>query len=255
MDKLIIRYIISSSRINKEGKTSLGCRITYIKQRKQFSTGLFVNPQYWNSKKQKVLDNTEQSDYLNKQLSLIKTKINRAFLLLQVQEQSFDVGAIYRLFKGEKPVKDYNVIEYFERFLERLKTLIDVEIQLSTWYKFFYIKNSLKSFIKWQFKTNDIPLKRLTLQFLLDFDYYLKVEKKHSQITINKCIQRFRRPIKIAISEGYLDRDPFMLYKSKSIKTQVVFLSSDELKDLEEFKFSQYRLEQVKDWFILPVVH
>jgi integrase/recombinase XerD len=46
-----------------------------------------------------------------------------------------------------------------------------------------------------------------------------------------------------------------MLYKSKSIKTQVVFLSSDELKDLEEFKFSQYRLEQVKDWFILPVVH
>jgi len=41
-----------------------------------------------------------------------------------------------------------------------------------------------------------------------------------------------------------------MLYKSKSIKTQVVFLSSDELKDLEEFKFSQYRLEQVKDCFI-----
>jgi len=104
--KLNILFIINKQKINSKGLCVLMCRITYNKYRKSFSSGLFVNPEYWNSKKQKVLENTEQSDYLNKQLSLIKTKINKVFLLLQVQEQSFDVGAIYRLFKGEKPVKD-----------------------------------------------------------------------------------------------------------------------------------------------------
>jgi integrase/recombinase XerD len=248
--KITILYLLNKNKINKMDKCPIRCRITYNNTRKEFATGLFVNPEYWNSKKQKVLDNTEQSDYLNKQLSLIKTKINKVFLLLQVQEQSFDVEAIYRLFKGEKTVKDYNVIEYFERFLERLKTLIDVEIQLSTWYKFFYIKNSLKSFIKWQFKTSDIPLKNLKPQFLVDLDYYLKVIRNKKQITINKEIQRFRKSIKFALAEGYLDRDPFMLYKSKRVKSDVIFLTTEELKRLEAFKFSQLRLQLVKDWFI-----
>jgi hypothetical protein len=47
--------------------------------------------------------------------------------------------------------------------------------------------------------------------------------------TINKIIQRLKRPIKEAISQGYLDKDPFMLHKAKSTKTKVVFLSPEEL--------------------------
>lgn len=83
-----------------------------------------------------------------------------------------------------------------------------------------------------------------------DFEYYLKVEKKQQQITINKSIQRFRKPVKVAVAEGYLDRDPFMLFRTKSAKKEVVFLSVDELKSLEAYKFSQPRLEDVKNLFI-----
>ena len=49
MDKLIIRYIVVFNRINSQGKTSIGCRITYLKQRKQFSIGIFLNLTLWNS--------------------------------------------------------------------------------------------------------------------------------------------------------------------------------------------------------------
>lgn len=91
-------------------------------------------------------------------------------------------------------------------------------------------------------------MKKLTLQFLIDFECYFKVEEK--QITINKSIQRFRKPIKVALSKGYLERDPFMLYKTKSVKTEIVFLSVDELESLEKHQFSQSRLQLVKDWFV-----
>ena len=66
----------------------------------------------------------------------------------------------------------------------------------------------------------------MKLQFLSDFEFYLKTEKQIGQITINKIIQRFRKPIKIAVAEDYLDRDPFMLHKSKTVRTQVVVFIS-----------------------------
>jgi len=90
----------------------------------------------------------------------------------------------------------------------------------------------------------------LKLQFISDFEFYLKTEKHIGQITINKIIQRFRRPVKIAVAEGSLDRDPFMLHKTKSVRIQVVFLSPEELQQFEEYEFSQPRLRFVKDLFV-----
>jgi len=248
--KMNVLFYLYKNKPNKRGECSLRCRITYNKQRKQFSTGLFINPSFWDSKQQTAKPPNDETNYINTQLSLIKSKINRAFLLLQIQEESFSTDDIYMLYKGKKLSKEHNVLEQFESYLNMLKKLIGIDIKQATWNKFYYVKNNVKSFIKWKYKANDFPLKKLTLQFLIDFEYYLKVEKKQQQITINKSIQRFRKIIKVALSKGYLERDPFMLYKAKSVKIEIVFLSVEELKQLETYEFSQPRLQQVKDWFV-----
>lgn len=83
-----------------------------------------------------------------------------------------------------------------------------------------------------------------------DFDYYLKTVKKKEQITINKTIQRRRTLLKQAISEGYLDRDPFTLHKSKIVRKVVIFFATEKLKTLEEAVLQQKRLNMIKDLFI-----
>lgn len=93
-----------------------------------------------------------------------------------------------------------NVIDYFDVYLKRLKRLVGVEIKEATWLKSFYVKKNLQSFIRWKYGRNDMPLKILTLHFLTEFDYCLKVEEGQKQITINKTIQRFRKPIKVAVA-------------------------------------------------------
>jgi len=250
INKLAVLLYLNKAKRNKKGMCSIICRITFCKKRKQFSTGLYINPDHWNRRKQKVIEDSENSEYTNTQLSLIINKMNQVFLWLQVQESSFTVEDIYALYKGEKIKKEYNIVEYHEVFLERLKKLIGIDLKQATWNKFFYIKQHLKAFIKSKYNRNDYALKELKLQFLHDFEYFLKVEKKQAQITINKSIQRFRKPVKVAVAEGYLDRDPFMLYKTKSAKKEVVFLTVDELKSLEGYRFSQPRLEDVKNMFI-----
>lgn len=242
--------LLYKAKANSSGKCPIRCRITHNKSRKEFSTGLFINPKNWDNKQQLVKPPEPDSDYINTQLSLIKTKINKAFLLLQVKEVSFTVDDIYRLYTGEKLTKEYNVVDYFERYLKQLKTLIGIDIKQITYNKFEYVKNDVKAFIKWKFKANDYPLKKLELQFLNDFEYYLKVVKKQKQVTINKGIQRFRKPIKVAVSERYLESDPFMLFKSKRVNKEVVFLSPEELSELEKHEFTQPRLKLVKDLFV-----
>ena len=50
--KIRIRFFIDKSKTNKTGKSPLNCRITFDKQRKQYSTGIFINPSLWDSKQQ-----------------------------------------------------------------------------------------------------------------------------------------------------------------------------------------------------------
>jgi integrase/recombinase XerD len=86
--------------------------------------------------------------------------------------------------------------------------------------------------------------------FIHDYDFYLKSEKNMQQSTLNKAIQRFRKVLKFAIGHDYLDKDPFLLYKAKSVKKEVVFLSVEELKRLEKSSFEIKRLEVIKDCFV-----
>jgi len=65
MNKLIIRFRIAPNRLNNQGKTSIGCRITYNKTRKEFSTDLFIKPKLWNKNEQTAGPPNEENSLIN----------------------------------------------------------------------------------------------------------------------------------------------------------------------------------------------
>lgn len=233
-EKITILFVISPTKINQKGLCPLNCRITLNKERRQFATGLFVNPIYWDNKLQKVNSQDVNYKFINAKIKQIQTKINNIALVFQLEGEICTLDNIYNKYIGVEIKKKEYVLAYYKQYLAKIKKLVGLEIKDSTYNKFVYVGNHLESFLKWKFKKTDYPLEELSLQFLDDFDYYLKTEKKQEQITINKTIQRFRTPIKQAISEGYLDRDPFILHKSKTVRKTVIFLTTEELKVIEE---------------------
>ena len=250
INKISVLFLLEKNKINKQGKCPIKCRITYLNNRKPFSTGLFINPNHWNNTLQQAQPPNEDNNQLNTQLSLIKQEINQAFLFLQVQGVPFDVEDIYLKYKGEdiKPAK--SLLEVFVLHNDKMKKLIGLEYTQSTYSKFVEAKQHTEDFIFYQFKKRNILLEEINLKFLQDFDYYLKTKKGFKQITINKSIQRVRKIIKLAIAEGYLVTDPFLLYKPKRVVNKVTYLSYEELERLKGHTFSQIRLEQVKDMFV-----
>ncbi len=142
------------------------------------------------------------------------------------------------------------LMEVFNLHNLRMKKLTGIEYTQSTYSKFIEAKNHTANFIKFQYKKNDMLLESIKPNFLTDFDYYLKTEKGHKQITINKSIQRVRKVIKLALAEGFLQKGPFILYKPKKYEKKISYLTSKEQKVLEKHKFAQTRLEQVRDMFV-----
>ena len=245
-----ILFLVKKQKLNKSGLTPVNCRITYEKSRKQFSTGLFINPDYWNKGKQKVLEKAENVEYLNKQISLIKQKLGQAFLMLQIRGEPFDVDDVYKIYSGDNIKKEMGVIAAYEEHNIYYKKLIGKDIKKVSWQKFENTKGHLQDFIKWEYSQRDLKLRKLKYQFIKDFEYYLRAEKEMQQSTINKTLQRFRKMVNFAVAHDYLDKDPFLMHKPKPVKKEVIYLSRDELSRLQNKMLGNKRLEEIRDCFV-----
>jgi site-specific recombinase XerD len=253
--KLSILFLLQKSRINKQGKCPIRCRIRYNEGRHEFATGLLINPNTWYSKLQQTKPPNEENNFVNTQLSLIKNKINQAFLFLQMKGSHFDVNDLYLIYKGEKPKKENGILEVYTEYNNKIKKLIGKDIELVTYNKYLESYSHLKDFVRFKFNSADLKLKDVKSNFLDDYDYYLKTQKGKnkqglSQSTINKAIQRFRKTLKYAISEGYLEKDPFIMHAAKLVKKNVVFLTNKELQKLEDHQFKTPRIHSVKELFL-----
>jgi hypothetical protein len=213
-ENLNVLFYLNKTKINQKGHCIIYCRITFKKERKQFSTGNSIFLDDWNSKKQLAESNEINYKSLNGKLSLLRQEINNIHFKLEIERKTISIPEIIEILFYNEEKNDNSTISYLEKDLIKLEKLIDKDIKLSTWKKFNYAYNDVAAFIKFKFNKRDVPLIDLDLNFLINFEYYLKTEKNNKQITVNKTIQRFRKPIKNAIFEGYLDKDPFFMYKT-----------------------------------------
>ncbi len=249
-NKLHILFVLDKVNTNSKDIAPLRCRLTFLGKRKIFSTGLFINPNLWNSKKQKAFPNNQENEYINMQISLISQQINEAFLFLQINKKVFEAEEIYQKFKGEIPNNEKSIMQLFTIHNEKIEKLVGTDYVKPTFRKYEQGKDHLKDFIKHHFKRKDYQFKNLDLKFVQDFEFYLKIEKKLGLATVFKTIQRFKKIVRIAISEGIIYKDPFMDYKVKHIKKEIVFLNTEELSILENHRFKAERLQIVADMFI-----
>jgi integrase len=245
-----ILFLIQSNKINKAGLTSLWCRITYNKTRKQFSTGNYIKPIYWDKDKQKILEEAENSKIVNSQISLIKQKLGQAFLILQIKEEPFDVEDVYKIYCGQDIKEEMGVMAVYEEHNDYYKKLVGKDIKVVSWQKFENTKGHLKNFIQWKFKRREVKLSSLKFQFIKDFEYYLRTEENMQQSTINKTLQRFKKMVNFAIAHEYLERNPFLMHKPKAVKKEIIFLTRTELSHLQKKELDNKRLDEVRDCFV-----
>lgn len=244
-----ILFFLYRSKTNDKGTMPIFCRLTLNGKRKQFSTGFYLKEDSWNGQTQRFRGTSVDAQHVNSALEAIRLKVLKAYDELAKEGSSFTVEHIYNRYAGKD--KEYKtLLQAFEYHNEKMKELVGKDYVKATYDKFVVIQNHVEDFIKSEYKLTDYSLVEIKLKFLNDLDHYLKVTKGLNQNTINKVIERVKKVMKIAVGNGWISSDPFMLYQKKKFVKEVVFLNSQELKRLESHKFAQERLEVVRDCFI-----
>lgn len=249
-NKLLITFIIAKSRINKNGLCPLRCRITYKGEKHEFSTGEFIKPEHWHSKLQTAKPTSVQENQkINTSINLIRNKINQSFLLLSHSNSSFSLNDLTDKLKPQPKEQVKTIISFFDEYIIELRKLIGYDYKLTTIWKYEQSRNLLADYLR-SIRKKDYPVKDIDLSFITKYEMYLKADKKLAVATVYKTIQRLKKVTTVALQREYISKDPFICYKFTRPKTEIQFLTQEELTLLNKHQISQRRLEDVRKMFL-----
>ena len=81
-------------------------------------------------------------------------------------------------------------------------------------------------------------------------NFYLRSERKCANNSAVKYIKNFKKIVRICLSSGWLDKDPFLNYRAKVKRVDRTFLNQEELQSLAEKVMDIERVSQVRDIFL-----
>ena len=240
-------------RMNKiiNGIAPIYARITVDSKRCEVSVKSKISLENWNSGKGMAKSNLIENKQLNSYLEQVRTMMVQYYQELVLSKQVATPEAIKNKFLGLE-VSDMTLCKLIEYHnLNSKETL-----RWGTLKNYFTTQKYIGMFLKEKYKTSDIHLASLNYKFLAEFEYFLR---QHSPVdhqrpmennTVMKHIERLKKMIKMAIRYEWLEKDPFIAFKQRFTRFERGFLTSDELKRIEEKIFSISRLQYVKDLFV-----
>ena len=224
-------------------------RITVNGRRSELSVHRKVNIDKWNNKAGKLSGTTNQVKDLNDYLDAVRNKVYNIHQELLRSDTKITSQAIKNRYLGIGE-RQKMLLETFQSHNEQMEMLIGKEYALSTVKKYNTAYKHIKNFIGYKFRLKDIPIERVNHSFITDFEFYLKSVKNCNHNSTLKYIKNFKKIIILALSNGWIDKDPFINYKVHTKSVEREFLTKEEIQLMLYKKLHAPRLEQVRDIFV-----
>lgn len=228
------------NQLNDQGQALIQIRAYQNGQTRFFTTGIYIEPKFWDKKKSLVKHNHPLEYQFNKQIlgqeQAMKAFENRNIL----QYGSFPLAMLHQYETADKAVKTFTA--FCEQELERPGIRPGTKRSQ---------KHSLKVLHDYKL---EIFFQDLDLHFITLFDRFM--HKKGLGInTIHKHHRTVRTYINLAIQLGFIgkDKNPYQDFKLKQEEPERVFLTPDELFQFEKIAIPKRKrhLEKFKQMFLL----
>lgn len=244
-------YLKKSNAI-KTGEAPIYLRITVNKQIAAVSLQGTVSPNLWDQAKERSRAKDKSAIELNNYINSAKAKITTMYRELELDGKPITAQLLKDIYLGnyEDKEKGKTLVEVHSDHNERCRKLLGVEYSQSTIYKFDTSLKYLKEFMSVEINIEDIPLKEINEDFIRKYELYLKTEKGCANNSAIKHLKIFKKIIRIALINDWLQKDPFAPIKFRQDEVHVEFLTMYELNTLMEKEMPCKRLEQVRDVFV-----
>lgn len=236
MEKVIYNLVFNRKKqLNSEGKALIQVEAYLNKQKKYFSTKVYVKPFQWDAKR-KAVKNHPNMESLNQYLTNFIAELEQVELEVAHSGKEFSLSDL-----KEKPDAGQTSFSLFMK-----NEITQSNLKQSTLKNHFSTLQVLSSF------QADVSFNDLSFNFLCDFEHYMLVNKYHRN-TIAKHMKHLKRYINLAINKDLFDlhRYPFRKYKIKYMESKRTHLTQEELEQLESLNLKGRRtLQRTLDMFL-----
>ncbi|CAI2768566.1 site-specific integrase [Flavobacterium collinsii] len=224
-------------------------RITVDGITKEASTKRKWEHSRWDQKTERAVGSKEDAKSLNFFLDSLTLKINEIKTEMMYSGIVITAEKImdHVLGKVQPRVK---VLEEFQKHNDEMRALLGKGYAQGTLDRFTITKNHLTAFIKFKFNKKDLEFTDLNLEFIRDFEFYLRTVRNCSNNTTLKYIANFKKIVIRAIDKEIILKDPFKNFKGRKTKMVKKPLTTQELYELERHYFTTDRLNVVRDVFV-----
>lgn len=249
MAQLKISFYIRRSRKLSNGKSPIYCRLTLNKKRAEFVVDKSVDEKIWIPSLGRAKGNSLDIFRLNKYLENIVGEINEILRQFELQKITPTPIIVRNEFLGLNKQHKF-LVEAYQKHNDDMKALVGKEYAPKTLARHKTSLKHLKDFIRSVYKISDIELNKVTYQFLVDYEFWLKTNTTCQHNAVIKYINNLGKILRAAKKRGWIEHDPFELANFKYQEVDKPFLSQAELDKLLSKRFSIPRLEKVRDVFV-----
>lgn len=244
-------FLRKSSR--KKDLHKVAGRIFNRRKKSEFTTDLFADKNDWNEK----FCRSNSDKELNQKINTIEAKIFKIKEQLIIEGYDICSKHIKDILIGANKVQ-YGIVEFIERYIENKKD--DTSLSRTYLFKYKRLKALVADFILKKYHVSDLMLPRVDYAFITSFNDYLKAQistqynRPLSPTTIFKRHTFFRTVLIQAYKEGYINKQPYINFKLRKVKTDIKYLTKEELTRIEKLELLENStLQKVCDIFLFSV--
>jgi len=247
-NNITILILIVKNKLNRNGLAPLYIRLSYCQQRKSISTGYNIDPLKWDANKMRVKGKDGEAEAINSYLQQTQSKLVSLYNDM-MKEGDVNLDKLVDRFFGRDhtPMTLLELVNYHN---EDFKKRIGMDYTFSTFEKYDILRKKLEAFIPSKYGKQDMRIRDLSFQFAADFDFYLKDHDKNKHNTVVKYITNLKKILNMAVTNGWIDKSPFIRFKSTFKDVERIYLTQEELDAIEQKTFKIERLNLVRDMFL-----
>lgn len=239
---MTICFVCRASKARKNGLSPIELSIIIDGIRTIITLDRQVHHSKFNPKTQTVKGDKDLNQYLDvirRKCFTIETEL--------IKMDNFDLDTFIHSFKYGIPQKQDTLLAIYDKHNELYKqNFLCGKINETAYYKYKMNRERIAEYLKSIGKT-DIKLRDITPLFVENFQNYCLKSLKTN--TTNKQLKMLKKILAFAVREGYLTVSPFQLVLREE-KLDYDVLTKDEVDNLYGKKFTDRRIEQIKDCFI-----
>ena len=224
-------------------------RITIDGEQVQYSTGMEIAPELWDSRKGQCKGIGEETKEINRYLQSKEEQAKAKYQELVWQRGYITAELLKRELMEEDKPKGF-LLEEAQLFIEEKRPCVGITVAKPTFANYIYATQLIEAYLRERLGLEDIRYSSLDYGFIEGMDFYLKSERNLSLATIQVAVIFLRKLIGIGQQKKYIRIDPFADYKAELPHRTRRYLTTEELQRVLQTPIIDRQFERARQLFL-----